>query len=62
MVKKEVWNAVPTPNTQEKLIRRQEFPHWIRLQDHTSYFTLVLRCYTRDNFSFIHLCCSKRCT
>jgi len=23
-------------------------------------FTLVLRCYTRDNLSFIHLCCSRR--
>jgi len=22
---------------------------------------LLLWCYTRDNLSFIHLCCSRRC-
>jgi len=45
------------PNNSNKVsIRLQEFPHWIFV------FTVVLRCYTRDNLSFIHLCCSRRCT
>jgi len=51
--KKEVWNAVPTPNIKENRFACKNF--------HTgsSCFTLVLRCYTRDNLSFIHLCCSR---
>jgi len=38
---------------------------WLACQNfHTGFscFTLVLRCYTRDTLSFIHLCCSRRYT
>jgi len=56
LLKKEVWNAVPTPNIKENWFAYKNF--------HTgsSCFTLVLRCYTRDNLSFIQLCCSRRYT
>ena len=54
VAQKEVWNAVPTPNIKENWFAYKNF------YTGSSYFTLVLRCYTRDNLSFIHLCCSRR--
>jgi len=56
MVKKRYGNAVLTPNIKEDWFAYKNF--------HTgcSCFTLVLRCYTRDNESFIHLCISRRYT
>ena len=59
LLKKEVWerrNAVPTPNIKEDWFAYKNF--------HTGFscFTLVKRCYTRDNLSFIHLCFSRRYT
>jgi len=57
LLKKRCGNAVPTPNIKEDWFVYKNF--------HTgsSCFTLVLRrCYTRDNLSFIHICCSRRYT
>ena len=54
IAKKEVWNAVLKPNTKQGWFACKNFYTW------SSCFTLVLRCYTRDNLSFIHLCCSRR--
>jgi len=56
IAKKEVWNAVPTTNIKENWFAYKNFYIW------SSCFTLVLRCYTQDIFSFIHLCCSRRYT
>jgi len=56
VAKKVVWNAVPTPIINENGFAYKNF------HIGSSCFTLVLRCYTRDNLSFIHLCCSRRYT
>jgi len=48
VAKKEVWNAVPTTTTKENWFAYNNF--YIG----SSCFTLVLRCYTRDNLSFIY--------
>jgi len=56
LLKERCGNGALTPNIKEDRFAYQNF--------HTgsSCFTLVLRCYTRDNLSFIHLCCSRRYT
>jgi len=62
--KKEVWNAIPTPN-KKKTAPNISNKVSIRLQGfHTgsSYFTVVLplrMLYTRHNLSFINLCCPR---
>jgi len=57
LLKKEVWERRSHTKYQGRLIRLQEFPHWIFL-----FHFMVLRCYTRESVSFIHLCCSRHYT
>jgi len=56
LLKKRCRNGVLTPNIKEDWFAYKNFHTW------SSCFTLVLRCYTRDDLSFIHLCCSRRYT
>ena len=55
LLKKRRGNAVPTPNIKDRFAYKN-------FSIGSSCFTLVLRCYTRDNLTFIHLCFSRRYT